>query len=113
MERLIPERYSEFDAAEYIETDQDARLHLELCTELDPGDGSVIRAALNTVARARNMSALARETGLDRSNIYEALSEDGNPTLTTLLKITSALGLRLRLEPIETGTDDAPVRHTG
>ena len=109
----MPERYSEFDAAEYIETDQDARLHLELCTELDPGDGSVIRAALNTVARARNVSALAREIGLDRSNIYEALSEDGNPTLTTLLKITSALGLRLRLEPIEMGTEDAPARHTG
>ena len=109
----MPERYSEFDAAEYIETDRDARLHLELCTELDPGDGSVIRAALNTIARARNMSALARDTGLDRSNIYEALSEDGNPILTTLMKITSALGLRLRLEPIETGTEDATVRHTG
>lgn len=109
----MPERYSEFNAAEYIETDQDARLHLELCTELDPGDGSVIRAALNTIARARNMSALARETGLDRSNIYEALSEDGNPTLTTLLRIATALGLRLRLEPIETGTEDTPVRHTG
>ena len=108
----MTESYSEFDAAEYIETDQDARLHLELCTELDPGDGSVIRAALNTIARAHNMSALAREAGLDRSNIYEALSEDGNPTLTTLLKITNALGLRLRLEPIETGAEDAPVHHT-
>ena len=104
----MPESYSEFDAAEYIGTDQDARLHLELCTELDPGDGSVIRAALNTIARARNMSALARDTGLDRSSIYDALSEDGNPTLTTLLKITGALGLRLRLEPIETGPEDVP-----
>ena len=109
----MPESYSEFDAAEYIETDQDARLHLELCTELDPGDGSVIRAALSTIARARNMSALARETGLDRSSIYDALSEEGNPTLTTFLKITGALGLRLRLEPVERGTEDAQVHHTG
>ena len=47
------------------------------------------------------MSALARETGLNRGNLYEALSEDGNPTLTTLLRVTRALGLRLRLEPVE------------
>ena len=47
------------------------------------------------------MSALARDTGLNRGNLYEALSEDGNPTLATLLKITNALGLRLRLEPVE------------
>ena len=104
----MPESYSEFDAAQYIETDQDARLHLELCAELDPGDGSVIRAALSSIARARNVSALAGETSPDRSNIYQALSEDGNPTLTSLLKITNALGLRLRLESIETQAKDAP-----
>ncbi len=97
----MPEKYTVFDAAEYIETQEDARLHLELCAEQDPGDGSVIRSALNTIARARNMSTLARETGLDRGNLYDALSEDGNPTLSTLLKVTSALGLRLRLEPVQ------------
>ncbi len=46
------------------------------------------------------MSALARDTGLNRGNLYAALSEDGNPTLATLLKVTRALGLRLRLEPV-------------
>ena len=56
----------------------------------------MIRAALKHVARTRNISALARDTGLNRGNIYEALSEDGNPTLATLLKVTNALGLRLR-----------------
>ena len=47
------------------------------------------------------MSALARDTGLNRGNLYEALSEDGNPTLATLLKVANALGLRLRLESVE------------
>jgi len=47
------------------------------------------------------MSALARDTGLNRGNLFEALSEDGNPTLATLLKIANALGLRLRLESVE------------
>ena len=96
----MPEKPTEFDASEYIETVEDARLHLELCAEQDPGDGSAIRAALNTIARARNMSALSRDAELNRAGLYRALSEDGNPTLSTLLKITRALGLRLRIEPI-------------
>ena len=96
----MPEKLTEFDAAEYIETVEDARQHLELCAEQDPGDGSAIRAALNTIARAQNMSALSRDTELNRAGLYRALSEDGNPTLSTLLKITRALGLRLRIEPI-------------
>jgi DNA-binding phage protein len=48
----MPDKLTEFDAAEYIETVEDARQHLELCAEQDPGDGSAIRAALNTISRA-------------------------------------------------------------
>ena len=59
------------------------------------------------LARTQNMSALARDTGLNRGNLYEALSEDGNPTLATLLKVTRALGLRLSLEPVEDGARGA------
>ena len=63
----------------------------------------MIRAALKHVARTQNISALVRNTGLNRGNIYETLSEDGNLTLATLLKVPNALGLRLRLEPVEDG----------
>ena len=97
----MSEEYRKFDAADYIRTEKDARGLLRAATDEDLGDGVVIRAALKHVARTQNMSALARDTGLNRGNLYEALSEDGNPTLTTLLRVTRALGLRLRLEPVE------------
>ena len=97
----MPEEYRKFDAADYVSTEKDARELLRAATDEDPGDGSVIRAALKHVARTRNMSALARDAGLNRGNLYEAMSEDGNPTLTTLLRITRGLGLRLHLEPVE------------
>ena len=97
----MSEEYRKFDAADYIVTDEDVRGLLRAATDEDPGDGAVIRAALKHVARTRNISALARDVGLNRGNLYEALSEDGNPTLATLLKVTRALGLRLRLEPID------------
>ena len=97
----MSEAYRKFDAAAYIRTEEDAQGLLRAAVDEDTGDGAVIRAALRHVARTRNMSALARDTGLNRGNLYEALSEDGNPTLATLLKITNALGLRLSLEPVE------------
>ena len=95
----MSEEYRKFDAADYIKSEEDVRGLLRAAVDEDPGDGAVIRAALKHVARTQNMSALARDTGLNRGNLYEALSEDGNPTLATLLKVTNALGLRLRLEP--------------
>ena len=107
----MSEEYRRFDAADYIKSEEDARGLLRAAMDEDPGDGAVIRAALKHVARTQNISALARDTGLNRGNLYEALSEDGNPTLATLLKVTNALGLRLRLEPVEDralGTQPVP-----
>lgn len=97
----MSEEYREFDASDYIRTEEDVQGLLRAAADEDPGDGTVIRAALKHIARTQSMSALARETGLNRGNLYEALSEDGNPTLATLLKVANALGLRLSLEPVE------------
>ena len=108
----MPQEYEKFDAADYVETDADVRELLSAAMDEDLGDGTVIRAVLKHVARTQNMSALARDTGLNRGNLYEALSEDGNPTLETLLKITRSLGLRLHLEPVEDPAQSAqPAKH--
>ena len=93
--------YREFNETDYIKTEADARRLLEAAADEDPGDGTVIRAVLKAIARAQNMSTIARNAGLNRGNLYEALSEDGNPSLATTAKIARALGLRLRLEPVE------------
>ena len=97
----MSEQYRKFEAADYIKSEEDTRELLRAATDEDIGDGAVIRAALRHVARTQNMSALARDTGLNRGNLYEALSEDGNPTLATLLKVANTLGLRLRLESVD------------
>ena len=97
----MSEKYQEFDAADYVKTDVDVRDLLRAAADEDLGDGAVIRAVLKHVARTQNMSALARDTGLNRGNLCDALSEDGNPTLETLLKVTRSMGLRLHLEPVE------------
>jgi probable addiction module antidote protein len=82
-----------WDAAEFLGSDTDVRHYLEAAFE--DGDPALIRYAFNTVARARGMTALARDTGLSREALYKAFGENGNPTLDTLLKVTRALGVRL------------------
>ena len=44
------------------------------------------------------MSQVARDTGLSRESLYRALSENGNPSFGTVLKVARALGVRLRAE---------------
>ena len=103
----MSEEYRKFDAADYVKTEDDVRGLLRAAAEEDSGDGAVIRAALRQIARTRNISALSRDAGLNRGNLYEALSDNGNPTLSTLLKLVRALGLRLRLDPVEGSARDA------
>ncbi|MYD50324.1 MAG: hypothetical protein F4W93_02405 [Dehalococcoidia bacterium] len=57
----MPEKLTEFDAVEYINTEERARLYLEAAADENTGDGSLIRTALNDIARAQDMSRLARK----------------------------------------------------
>ena len=93
----MAETYTRWEVTEHLRTKEDARLYLEACAEEDPGDGSLIRAALNDIARAQNVSQLARDVGMTREGIYKALSDNGNPTFATIMRITRALGMRLRI----------------
>lgn len=93
----MPETFTRWDVTDYLRTEEDIRYYLEAAADEDPGDGSLIRAALNDIARAQNMSQLAREVGMTREGLYKALSEKGNPSFATVLRITRALGMQLRI----------------
>ena len=94
----MAERYTRWDAVEeLLHNPEESSLYLEACMEEDPGDGSLIRAALNDIARARNITHLARKAGMTRKGLYKALSEDGNPSFATVLRITRALDLQVRI----------------
>jgi len=86
-------RTKTWDAAEHLKTDEDMAAYLEAA--LEESDPALIAAALGDIARAKGMSDIARETGLGRESLYKALSRDGNPEFSTVLKVVKALGLRL------------------
>ena len=91
----MAEKYTRWDAADDLKTQEDVAMYFNICVEEDPGDGSLIRRALGDIARARSMSQLARDTGLAREGLYKALSSDGNPEFATIMKVIKALGLKL------------------
>jgi probable addiction module antidote protein len=82
-----------FDAADYLDSVEAIAVYLEDAFETD--DPTYIARALGTVARAKGMTEVARKTGLSRESLYKALSAEGNPEFATILKVMSALDLKI------------------
>lgn len=95
----MTETYTPWDAADHLKNKTDVRAYLEACAEDDPGDGSLIRAALGDIARSGNLSQLARDASMTREGLYKALGPEGNPSFATVLKVARALGLTLHFAP--------------
>ncbi len=93
------ETFSPFDAAEYLKTDEDMALYLDAIIEESNGDPRMIAVALGDIARAKGMTQIAKATGLARENLYKALSADGNPEFATVMKVITALGIKLHAVP--------------
>lgn len=93
-------KFKKYDSADYLETPEDAALYLEIVLEEAGDDPAFIAHALGVIARSGNLSALARETGLSREGLYKALSEDGNPSFATIMKVAKALGLRIEFHAV-------------
>jgi probable addiction module antidote protein len=87
-----------WDIVEHLKTEEDMAMYLEACIEEAGDDAAFIAAALGDIARAKGMTQLAKDTGLGRERLYKALSGEGNPSFATVLKVTHALGLELRIE---------------
>jgi probable addiction module antidote protein len=82
-----------FDAARYL-TSPEAQAEL-LNDALASGNAAYVAQALGVIARARGMPGVAREAGVTGEALYKALTEEGDPRLTTVLGVARALGVTL------------------
>ena len=82
-----------WDAAETLNSPADIAAYLD--AYLEDGSPEELLRAVSTIARSRGMTELARQTGISREALYRAFSDNGNPTLDTLLRVLKALGVRL------------------
>jgi len=78
-----------YSVAEQLRTPEEMAAYLDAWLEEVPDDASGIARALGDIARAKGMSQVARDAGL---------SENGNPSFATVLKVARALGMRLHAE---------------
>ena len=89
---------TKYDVSEHLRTPEEMAAYLEACIEEANGDAAFIAKALGDIARAKGMSQVARDAGVSRESLYKALSGDRTPGFDTVLKVISALGLRLHAE---------------
>ncbi|MDE2421539.1 MAG: putative addiction module antidote protein [Gammaproteobacteria bacterium] len=88
-----------WDSAKHLQTDEDVTLYLEACIEEAGNDAAFIAKALGVIAKAKGMTQLSKDTGLGRESLYKALSGEGNPSFSTILKVSHALGLQMHFQP--------------
>ena len=93
-------KFRRFDAADYLDDLDDVAAYLEIALDELADDPTAVPRALGVIARSQNMSELARRVGMSRDGLYKALPAKGNPTWSTVLKVTNALGLRLSVHTV-------------
>lgn len=97
-----------FDPADYLKTPESQAYLLQ--DAIEEGNPAYLANVLGIIARARGMTDTAAKAGVTREALYKALSTKGDPKLSTLLGVLRALGLRMKLEPIERPEADRPLR---
>ena len=83
-----------WDPAKYLETDEEIAAYLD--DVFSTNDPQLIIAAIGDVARARGMSKIAENVDCGRESLYKSLSENGNPSFETIVKVLLTLGYELK-----------------
>ena len=88
----------EFDAAEYLNSDEDVAAYLTAV--LEENDSALLATALGDIARARGMTQVAKDSGITREALYKALRPGSEPRFETVSRVCAALGVRLVAQAI-------------
>jgi probable addiction module antidote protein len=86
-----------YDTADFLETPEDIYYYLN--EVLADGDPTLIADALGNIARCKGMTAIAKKTGLNRSNLYHSLNKNGDPQISTVTKLIKSFGFTLIAVP--------------
>ncbi|MDR1279145.1 MAG: putative addiction module antidote protein [Treponema sp.] len=90
---MKPVKTSVWDPAEYLETEEDIIFYLD--DIFKNGDPDLIVTAIGDLACARGMSKIAGDADRGRESLYKSLSQGGNPSFETVLKVLASLGFGL------------------
>ena len=89
-------KFTPFDAADYLDDEETIAAYLS--EALEDSDPDTFLMAVRTIARARGMAQLAKDSGLGRESLYKALTPGAKPRYDTMMKVIRALGVKLHAE---------------
>lgn len=82
-----------FDMAAILDSDE--AINEYLSQVLADGDTDELIRAVGHVAKARGIAQIAKDSGLGRASLYKALAPGAKPRFDTVLKVLTALGIKL------------------
>jgi probable addiction module antidote protein len=97
-QRIKVSQLPEFDAAEYLNNEEDVALYLT--SVLEENDPALLAAALGDIARARGMAQVAKDSGIAREALYKALRPGSEPRFEMISRVCAALSVRLVAQPL-------------
>jgi probable addiction module antidote protein len=85
-----------WDMADHINTKEDVIGVLEAA--LEENDTALLFAVIGDIARSKGMVQIAKELNLARESLYRSLSQGGNPSFDTVVKVLDNLGYQLSIK---------------
>jgi len=90
MEKITFEKW---DMADHINTKEDVQGYLEAA--LEENDAALLLTVIGNIARSKGMAQIAKDLNLARESLYRSLSQEGNPSFSTVAKVLDNLGFQL------------------
>ncbi len=97
----MTEKICAYDPADSLDSPDSIQVFLE--DAFETGDAGYIAKAIGVAARAQGMACIAEKTGLSREQLYRSFSNQGNPTLKTLLAVMQAMDMEITATPRRAG----------
>ena len=88
--------FEKWDLADEIETREDVIGILEAAFE--ENDPEFLFKVIGDIARSKGMAQIAKDLNLNRESLYRSLSQEGNPSFVTIIKVLDILGFQLSVK---------------
>ena len=86
---------SDWNLSDEINTREDVIGIIEAA--LEENDMEFLFKVIGDIARSKGMAQIARELNLNRESLYRSLSQEGNPSFSTVAKVLDNLGFQLSI----------------
>ncbi len=100
MKKIKHRTFEEAQIEHYKEHPKELKSYLKVALEeyQQDGDEKAFLSALSVAAKVHGgFSKLAKDTGLNRENLYRALSKRSDPRFSTVMQVLGNLGFSLKI----------------